>query len=793
MHTVLKAKIGPFLVIAPVLAVWTFLAAQPVQAHETTLPTPTCSSLPDDAFFTTPSVIGTGGTPTPALTTQQGVGSTTRERLRYAKITIPALAAGELRVFSTTSPSDAVLCRGGTRASSRTSYTAHNNANTAASNARTAADNAAGTNASVSTARNALQSAASALTRAANALDAAGLDGSAATAAATSARAFADNPDNTTAGAFESELDDAAAALEAARDLFHSGFQIRAEVRPGDASYVLVVAVEDVTNAPTLAVQFHGAIEAGTTGLEGLLRAGEIASRSIVITAPGLLTVETTGSTDTIGMFGTSSEMFESGGSGGNFKIVLPVKADTSAQTLTVEGQTPTTTGAYTLNMDFQVAQGGADAPSSITIAGAPTWTGTAIAADDTMLQIDGSADADYFVFDSAAIGFLTVEATNASGTTRHSDTRGELYGPMGQIATATSGNGNHFSFRVPVDDTQPYLLKVTGTTGMYDLRFAFQTATAQGTSAAAAPSSDSCPADPAADPDATAANLICPSASTGQQERDRYLIDIMEPGTLYVHATGRIRTRGVLYGPDGGQLGEDTGSASDGINFSIAARVNPGPHIVEVRGYDRLTTGAYGLVTSFVAGDGGPTTPGTGDEVAELRAEIARLENALDVCRDPVETDTRGVLENPSGTGFRSGISLISGWVCAAEEVEARIYREGVLRLTLDVAYGTSRPDTVGQCRHSSANTGFGMTYNFNHLHEGEYTIRAYADDEQIGEERTFRVVHLTEFEDDDTDRFLRDLSAAECRISDFPAVGGDTWLLWEHSIQNFVIQDAG
>ena len=33
MQTLLKTKIGPFLVISSVLALWTLLAAQPVQAH----------------------------------------------------------------------------------------------------------------------------------------------------------------------------------------------------------------------------------------------------------------------------------------------------------------------------------------------------------------------------------------------------------------------------------------------------------------------------------------------------------------------------------------------------------------------------------------------------------------------------------------------------------------------------------------------------------------------------------------------------------------------------------------
>ena len=203
----------------------------------------------------------------------------------------------------------------------------------------------------------------------------------------------------------------------------------------------------------------------------------------------------------------------------------------------------------------------------------------------------------------------------------------------------------------------------------------------------------------------------------------------------------------------------------------------------------------------NFVAGTDpvDPTDPGTGD-VAALQARIAQLERDLNACREPVATDADGTLENPSGGGYRSGIGLISGWVCAAEDVEVRISNaRGALVRTLQVAYGTSRPDTVGQCSHNSPNTGFGMTYNFNHLPEGEYTIRAYADgtDNQIGQDETFEVVHITGFAATDTDRFLRledEVQArGECIVSDFPVTGERTWLKWEESTQNFVIEDQG
>ena len=48
------------------------------------------------------------------------------------------------------------------------------------------------------------------------------------------------------------------------------------------------------------------------------------------------------------------------------------------------------------------------------------------------------------------------------------------------------------------------------------------------------------------------------------------------------------------------------------------------------------MTQGVYGLVSNFVAGDVAttPTTPGTGDEVADLQAEVAQVGEELDAAK---------------------------------------------------------------------------------------------------------------------------------------------------------------
>ena len=883
MHTLLKIKIGPFLVISSVLAVWMFLVAQHVQAHKPD--SPTCTGLPTaEDFFDgdneTANITPTEADLTPTLVTKQGTGSAAKggnTRYRYAKITVPQLAAGELRVFDTrgdNNASDAVLCHGSsTRARYRTthpsSHTSAENARTSALTAQMRAENAGSTDASntitESSARSALRSAASALRSAATALRSAAtaiqranLDPGTAITTANDAHTPASGSGNTRtpASGHAAEADTRAgdstndlaalkghlitaagnlgtivSALRTAANVLHDTeaeskvFQLRAEVRPGDQEYILVTT----DDAPALAVQFHGAIAATAEQRTRFLNAGAAHTIPITITAPGLLTLETTGSTDTIGMLdnATDAEVAHavSGGSGGNFKFAVPVTASSfpAAFDLVVEGQDSRTNGEYTVEMDFRVAMvaTGVTAPTGITLAPASTPWGnnTGVSADDTDLQIkrrpeDGNTtDEDYFLFTPTASGFLTVNATDDTTSAKDSNTKGTLYGAMetgpmaemraGEIATdADSGPGNHFKFTVPVEAAGNYLVKVEGTDGIYQLAFAFAQVASTDT---ITPPDNLPPASLDCSDAATVndANEICTSTGT-EQERDRYLFNIAEPGTLYVHSTGTTDVVGILYGPDGTLIIEDD-DGGDGMNFRIAVEVAPGLHLLEVKGQNRNEQGVYGLVSNFVAGPGGPTTPGTGtgtDEdvaalnarIAALQAEVDQLENDLDACRDPVETDARGTLDNPSDGGFRSGIGVISGWVCAAEEIEVRIFARGAQRATatLDVAYGTSRSDTVGQCNHRSPNTGFGMTYNFNHLPEGEYTIQAYADDDPIGGQRTFTVVHLVD-SFPDSNRLLTGLRAAECRVDDFPVPGEDTDLLWEQSTQNFVIEDAG
>ncbi len=559
-------------------------------------------------------------------------------------------------------------------------------------------------------------------------------------------------------------------------------FMITGEPVTAGDYFVAVRGEDDAVGTYTLNVTFTGVLpRAGTSTDKGSLTTNNQRDQYNIEIVPagtrGLLTVRTTGNTDTKGgllLEGTpavlTSGMADAGGSGGNFEVTVP--ATNGDYEVYVEGQNPTTRGDYAVEVDFHVAEIFTDATSG-RIEGL---------SDD--YEIANSADGIYFFVRINGAGLLTVETIDPADTSQGtSDTTGTLYGPNGAIATdSSSGAASHFRIRAPADDGQTYyIVKVDGTAGRFRLQVSFANVEPEGHM----PLSDTTTSK-------TLPGTLTAPGDSGPAPVHRYVLNIKAAGTLDVRTTGSINTVGVLYGPDGRQIAEDDNSGT-GTNFRMAEQVETGLYLVTVEGRTRATGGDYNLHVTFIEGalgDQDPTPPvdptPPGDDQDPPGDD--------DQCPMPVETDATGYLENPSQDGFRSGIGVISGWVCAANEVQVLIYNEqSVLQETLTVAYGTDRPDTVGQCNHLSPNTGFGMMYNFNHLPEGTYTMYAFADDTRIGTTVDFEVVHLTDFSINDTNRFLTNLPAAQCRVDNFPADGEQTLLRWEQSTQNFVIRDAG
>ena len=154
---------------------------------------------------------------------------------------------------------------------------------------------------------------------------------------------------------------------------------------------------------------------------------------------------------------------------------------------------------------------------------------------------------------------------------------------------------------------------------------------------------------------------------------------------------------------------------------------------------------------------------------------------------RDP-PSSARALLESPSQGSSESGIGLIRGWVCAAGRVEVSI-DGGPLQPT---AHGTDRPDTAGVC--GRADTGFGLTHNWNSTGQGVHNIRAFADGVEFANVN-FAVTTLG-------GDFLTGL-LNKVRLLGFPgtgsaavqAAGGTepaTTVEWSEADQNFVIANS-
>ncbi len=133
--------------------------------------------------------------------------------------------------------------------------------------------------------------------------------------------------------------------------------------------------------------------------------------------------------------------------------------------------------------------------------------------------------------------------------------------------------------------------------------------------------------------------------------------------------------------------------------------------------------------------------------------------------------------LGNPQPHSFQSGVGVISGWACHAQEIVIELngvpYRAG---------YGTTRPDTLERC--GDTDNGFSLLWNWNNLGAGEHTVRALID----GVEFANTTVRVTTF----GEQFLRGASGT-FNLPNFPASGDTTGVQWDEALQNFVITDGG
>ncbi|MDG4555566.1 MAG: fibronectin type III domain-containing protein [Candidatus Competibacter sp.] len=291
----------------------------------------------------------------------------------------------------------------------------------------------------------------------------------------------------------------------------------------------------------------------------------------------------------------------------------------------------------------------------------------------------------------------------------------------------------------------------------------------------------------------ATSPNVSLESPTQGSFESGIGLIRgwVCQANTVEVRIDNGARWE-VGYGTARDDTVEACGDSDNGFGYTINwNRLGDGPHTlrafadgVEFANVDFTVTTLgveylQGASAEFVL----PNFPSAGNDVAVRWSEPHQNFMIVDANRN--STDPRSIrtvslaqfpayLESPQQGSFESGIGLIRGWVCQASTVEIQI--DGGARRR--VAYGTTRPDTVGVC--GDADNGFGYTFNWNRLGNGSHNVRVSADGVEFANV-DFTVTSLGV-------EYLQGASG-EFVLSNFPSTGNDIAVRWSEPYQNFAI----
>ena len=380
--------------------------------------------------------------------------------------------------------------------------------------------------------------------------------------------------------------------------------------------------------------------------------------------------------------------------------------------------------------------------------------------------QIGPASDVDYFQVRVPQAGTLTVETTGAM------DTVGTLWRGSEEITTDDDGGaGYNFRLVAPVA-AGTYVVAVRGygaATGQYTLAVNFVVGALDRLGTEAFQSGLG-----------FISGWVCEAEQVEIEFDGTTLVEA--PYGLHQEATREAcgdRNNGFGLVVNWNRLGDGKHTVralADGVEFG-AATVHVTTFGVEV------LTDAQG---DYLLGD----FPGVGQQIRLVWQEAAQnfalaalspaperapsLENPPDQSDPPVLSDLLGVLENPAPGSFQSGVSIVSGWVCGAEQVEIEIDGTELF----EAAYGTDREDTAERCDDS--HTGFGLRLNWNAFGDGAHTLRALADGAEFGR-ATFTVTTLGET--------LLTGASGVYDLPDFPEPGTLVTVAWQEARQNFVI----
>ncbi len=373
--------------------------------------------------------------------------------------------------------------------------------------------------------------------------------------------------------------------------------------------------------------------------------------------------------------------------------------------------------------------------------------------ASSTAGQLNSPSDVDYFTLTVPHDGVLVVETT---GTT---DTVGTVWQAGVELGQAASGGaGQNFGLSVPVV-AGPVVVAVAGNgrrTGAYTL-----------------------------ETHVVVGYLENPGPDSFQSG-----IGVLSGWVCAAEAV-TIEINGVpqaaAYGTARGDTAEVCGDTDNGFGLLFNWNLlSDGAHAVVayVDGVElaRATVTVTTLGAEFLRDVAGECTvsdfPSVGESVRlvwqEAQQNFVLVEGSAPTGASRSGIAGVGFLENPSANSFQSGIGVLSGWVCAADEVTITL---GDLAPQA-AGYGTERSDTLDVCGDTA--NGFGLLFNWNLLGDGEHAVIATVDGTELAR-TTVRVTTLGE-------EFVRG-AVGECVVADFPTVGETVTLKWQQTSQNFVI----
>ena len=304
----------------------------------------------------------------------------------------------------------------------------------------------------------------------------------------------------------------------------------------------------------------------------------------IEIPRAGQLTVSTTGGTDTYGtLFRGSSRVAtnDDGGTSANFRITREVQAGTWY--VEVRGFRTTTTGSYTLQVQFQIDDHG-DTRTTATRVATPSVTAG---------NLEVARDLDYFRFEVPSIGRLRVYSTG------NTDTVGTLYrGNTRVTSNDDGGSGLNFQINRTQTEAGTYYVAVSGynspTRGYSTGGYRFVVEFTPDRIVRGDDHGDTC---------ATATRVATPSVTAGNLEvardLDYFRFEVPSTGQLRVYSTGNTDTVGTLYRGNTRVTSNDDGGS--GTNFRInRTQAEAGTYCVAVSGFSNSRTGRYSFVVEF-------------------------------------------------------------------------------------------------------------------------------------------------------------------------------------------------